>query len=125
MSFLGKCIRTRWKNFSNHLSRALVRSGFVGTIGAPRVRDRNPATGEVKIRYRHDVRINAEIYEMYKQLCKERGETPSERTRKLIMKWMKEQYMLDPWMEFVKMMKSEGFSTPQEWLKAKLGLDNI
>lgn len=27
--------------------------------------------------------------------------------------------------EFVKKMKREGFSTPQEWIKAKLGLDDI
>ena len=125
MSFLVERTRAWLKGFSNRFIRALVRSGFVGTIGAPRVRDRNPVTGEVKVRFRHDVRIDAEIYEVYRQLCEEKGETPSARTRKLIWAWIMAQHVLDPWEEFVKKRKSEGFSTPQEWLKAKLDLEDV
>ena len=123
MSVIGERLRTLWKGITNRLRRARLRAGFVGPIGAPRVREGNPATGEVKVRFRHDVRIDPEIYVLYRQLCEEKGETPSARTRKLIWEWIMAQHVLDPWEEFVK--KSEGFSTPQEWLKAKLGLDDI
>ena len=125
MSVAGKRVRAWWKNLAHHLRRTHRRAGFIGPIGAPRVKDKNPVTGEVKFRFRHDVRIDAEIYEMYKKLCEGIGETPSAQTRKLIMEWIKKQIVLDPWMEFVKKMKSEGFSTPQEWLKSKLDIDDI
>jgi len=125
MSVLGKRVRAWWKNLAHRLRRAGLRAGFVGPIGAPRVRDRNPGTGEVKVRFRHDVRIDPDVYELYRQLCEERGETPSERTRNLIWGWIMAQHVLDPWEEFVKKRKSEGFSTPQQWLKTKLSLDDI
>ena len=122
---MSERIRAWWKGLAKRPRRVLLRVGLIGSIGAPRVRDKNPVTGEVKIRFRHDVRIDPGIYEMYKQLCEERGVTTSEQTRRLIMDWIKEQCVLDPWEEFVKEKKSEGFSTPQQWLKAKLDLEDI
>jgi len=119
-------IRAWWMALSRSFMGALVRAGFIGTVGAPpKVRDRNPATGEVKVGFRLDTRIEPELYELYSSLCKENHTNPSEQTRKLIMHWILSKVASDPWMEFVEKRKREGFSTPQEWLKEKLGLDNI
>lgn len=125
MRVMGERVRAWWMGLAKRFRRARLRAGFMGPIGAPRVRDKNPITGEVKVRFRHDVRIDPGIYKMYKQLCEERDVTTSEQTRRLIIDWIKEKCVLDPWEEFVKEKKSEGFSTPQEWLKAKLGLKDI
>jgi hypothetical protein len=73
-----------------------------------------------------DVRISRERYEMFKRLCKSLHITPSAKVRELINQWMEKHSgnadLNDKWKLFIEKMKAEGFETPEEWIKARLGI---
>jgi len=94
----------------------------------PRVCDVDKKSGKKYNRFRIDVRINEEKYGLFKRECKALHIPPSAKIRELIDEWIekrsnnKNSDTEDRWKLFIEKMKAEGFKTPEEWIKAKLGL---
>jgi len=94
----------------------------------PRVRDMDKNSGKKYERFRIDVRIKEEKYEQLKRECQLLHITPSAKVRELIDEWIekrtnnKNANTDDRWLLFIQKMKAEGFETPEEWIKARLGL---
>jgi len=93
----------------------------------PRVRDVDRKSGRRYNRFRIDVRINEEKYRLFKKECESLHITPSAKVRELISQWIEKQMnnngdSNNQWKTFIEKMKAEGFETPEEWVRAKLGL---
>ena len=92
----------------------------------PEIKEKDK-NGQMKVRFRHDVRLDRELYGRYSEICRANKETPSSRTRKLILDWVishqSNNQETEEWKSFIEKVKAEGYKTPQEWMKAKLDLE--